>query len=181
MARGKFRDQTPFFLILGAPNAGKTSLLYRLYSGIFYNSAQLVNRNIEEVCVDKVRLRALNIMENNLTKEIWEPLTVGCSGVIFIVDLSKSDNVTDSYALFQEIRTSSFLGHNPFAIFANKNDLQSFDELILMEDLSLPDNEYNQSYIIQSVSCKTTEGIIEGITWLMEKTGVSFYIPVFRK
>lgn len=181
MVRGKYQKKTPFFLILGATNAGKTSLLYRLYSGIFYNSVQLVNRNIEEARVDNIRLRTLNIMENNLTKEIWGPLTVGCSGVIFIIDLTKTTNVTDSYALFHELRSSSSLVHIPFAIFANKNDLQKFNELNLLKDLSLPDNEHDQNYIIQSVSCKTTEGIIEGITWLMEKTGVSFYIPKFRK
>lgn len=38
-----------FLLILGPPNAGKTTLMYRFYSGIFYTSVQVDNRNVEEV------------------------------------------------------------------------------------------------------------------------------------
>ncbi|MFX1282765.1 MAG: ADP-ribosylation factor-like protein [Promethearchaeota archaeon] len=180
MARFHNAENYPFFLILGSPNSGKTTLMYRLYSGIFYNAIQTLKRNIEEVRVDKVRLRTLNIVENNLSKEIWEPLISECSGVIFIIDISISANLIDSYRLFQEIGLSERLNNLPLAVFANKVDLQRH-EVNLIKDLKIPETQEKEAFIVQAISCKTTAGITEGMNWLMKKTSNYFYIPAFRK
>ena len=181
MERDHKPENQPFFLILGPPNAGKTTLMYRLYSGIFYNTVQATNQNVETVKVDKIRLRALNILENMLTKEIWKHLTIGSSGVIFIVDISTSAEKKDVYTLFQEIRSSKALKNLPLLIMGNKIDLPHQDELQLMKDLKLPETQQNKKFLIQLISCKTTEGIIDGMDWLMKKTNQYFYIPAFRK
>lgn len=181
MERDHNPEIQPFFLILGGPNAGKTTLMYRLYSGIFYNTVQVTNQNVETVKVDKIRLRALNIIENKLTKEVWEPLAIGSSGVIFIVDVSKSVENKDGYGLFQEITSSKVLESLPLLIFGNKIDLPHHDEIQLLKDLKLDQSHQNERFLIQLISCKTTEGIIEGMNWLMIKTGEFFYIPAFRK
>lgn len=170
----------PFFLILGPPNAGKTTLMYRLYSGIFYNNTQVDNRDAEEVRVDNVRLRTLNILENNLEKEIWAPLALGSSGIIFIVDITSID-ITDTHTLFQVIKSIEDVKQLPLLIFANKIDLQQYNEVKLLKDLNLPGKHQDNTLKIQKISCKTTEGIIKGMEWFMGKTRISFYIPAFRK
>ncbi len=181
MEREHNSENQPIFLILGAPNAGKTTLMYRLYSGIFYNTVQVTNQNVETVKVDKVRLRALNILENKLVKEIREPLTIGTSGVIFIVDTSISAEENEVHSFFQEIISSTALKNLPLLIIGNKADLPHYDELQLMKYLRLTETQQKERFLIQLVSCRTTEGIIDGMQWLMKKTNQYFYIPAFRK
>ncbi|MFW9904677.1 MAG: ADP-ribosylation factor-like protein [Candidatus Thorarchaeota archaeon] len=170
-------NNQPFFLILGPPNAGKTTLMYRLYSGIFYTTFQVNNRVFEEVRVDNVWLRALNIVENNLQKETWIPLTLGSSGIIFIV-ATTSNNKAETLSLFQDVRSINNLSQHPLLVVVNKIDLKK--DFKFLQDLRLPEDQQH-SFKIQKISCKTTEGIIEGIMWLMEKTETFFYIPTFRK
>ncbi|MFX0205323.1 MAG: ADP-ribosylation factor-like protein [Candidatus Hodarchaeota archaeon] len=167
----------PFFLILGPPNSGKTTLMYRLYSGIFYTTFQVNNRDFEEVRVDNVRLRTLNIVENNLQKETWIPLALGSSGIIYIID-STSNNEAETHILFHDVRAIDELKQLPLLVCVNKIDLK--EDFRFLQDLGLPEEQEN-SFRTQKISCKTTEGIIEGMKWLMEKTKTFFYIPAFRK
>ena len=169
-----------FYLILGPPNSGKTSLIYRLYSGIFYNEIQVVHRDLEEVKVDQVHLRSLNIWENNLTNEVWELSAVGCEGLIFIIDVSSQTSINEGKEFLLDIVQPSYIFQKvPKVVFGNKVDLSSYSETILLEDLELSSKQ--NSYFIQCISCKTTEGILEGMAWLMEKANLFFYIPKFRK
>ena len=174
MARVQDSSKRPFFLILGPPNAGKTTLMYRLYSGIFYTAVQVDNRNVEEVRVDNVRLRTLNIVENNLKRETWIPFTVGSTGTIFVVD-STSNNIEVTRTLFQNVRAIEDLKEIPLLMCINKIDLK---ENFNFKELEI---DIKNNVRIQEISCKTTEGILEGMMWLMEKTKTSFYIPTFRK
>ncbi len=50
-----------------------------------------------------------HIVENDLSKETREPLVFGSSGVIFIIDILISTNLTEIYTLFQEIRINSYI------------------------------------------------------------------------
>jgi len=173
-------DKKRFYLILGLPNSGKTSLIYRLYSGIFYEEIQVIHRDLEEVKVDQVHLRALNIWENNLTREAWEMLAVGCEGLIFIIDVSSQTSINEGKEFLHDVVQPSYIFREvPKVVFGNKVDICSYNETILLEDLELSSNQ--NSYFIQCISCKTTEGILEGMAWLMEKANLFFYIPKFRK
>lgn len=149
--------------------------MYRLYSGIFYTAVQVYNRNVEEVRVDNVQLRTLNIVENNLKRETWIPFAIGSSGIIFVVD-STSNSIEVTRTLFQNVRAIENLKKIPLLICINKIDLKESSNFI---ELELDDVQNNGR--IQEISCKTTEGILEGMMWLMEKTKISFYIPTFRK
>lgn len=182
MERSQHSRRQPFFLILGTPNAGKTTLLYRLYSGIFYDAVQVSNRDIEEVRVDRIRLRILNILERKLPREFWEPLITESSGVIFVVNISSQTDIVEASQLFQEIRLSPAMIKIPLVIFGNKIDLpHNVSTLELLQSMKLAAEDQNKAFTIKFCSCKTAQGIIEGIEWLMQKANVYFYIPTFRK
>ncbi|MFX0205978.1 MAG: ADP-ribosylation factor-like protein [Candidatus Hodarchaeota archaeon] len=172
----------PFFLILGAPDAGKTSLLYRLYSGIFYTEGYDSNRDFEELKVDKVRLRALNILENNLLKKEWVQFVNGCSAVIYIIDTSSNEGILTGKRLFLDLESSNLFQNIPLAIFANKSDMLLYNKHQLEKDLMVPGIQLNPERIeIFNVSIKTSEGISLAMEWIMKKSNVFFYIPAFRE
>jgi GTPase SAR1 family protein len=156
--------------------------MYRLYSGIFYSNTQVVIRNFEQVRVDRVHLRIINILENRLTAEMWEPLTLGSVAYIFVLDVSMQEDYNKGCDFYQQIQSSKSLHNLPFIVYGNKIDLQNFNnESQLIKDLGLPIEERNKTYNVQAISCKTTEGITAGMDWLMKKTNTYFYIPAFRK
>ncbi len=176
----RIKQKSSFYLIIGPPNSGKTSLTYRLYSGIFYNGVHMSNHYLEEVKVDKVRLRMLNIWENDLNEDKWVQLSNGCAGVIFILDISSNNGVKEGKKFYDQIIKSlpNFKG-KIIAIFGNKTDLRSYDENRLISDLNV--EERQNEIIVQCISCKSTEGIKNGMRKLMEKTSAVFHIPTFRK
>ena len=47
--------------MIGPQNSGKTTFTYRLYSDIYYQGVQVSVRNLEEVKVDRFRLRTNQI------------------------------------------------------------------------------------------------------------------------
>lgn len=173
-------QKSDFYLILGPPSSGKTTLTYRLYSGIYYQGVRVSKRNLEEVKVDRVRLRTLNIWENNLNEEKWKPSSLGCVGVIFLLDISSQKGITNGIKFYDQIiKPSPVFKEKPMLIFGNKTDLRSYDEIMLSSDIEIQ-NTQNQ-IILQCISCKTTEGIKDGMNKLMEKTNALFHIPAFRK
>lgn len=142
-----------FFSILGTPNAGKTSLLFRLYSGIFYSNTQGGIRDFEQARVDQVHLRTINILEKKLPTEKWEPLTLGSVGHIYVLDVSTQKEYSLGLDFFQRIRVSRSLQKLPFLIFGNKIDLiNPNDEEKLLEDLKLTIEGYNKTYKVQFIS-----------------------------
>lgn len=175
----RIEQKNTFYLIIGPPNSGKTSLTYRLYSGIFYNEVQVSNRYLEEVKVDKVRLRTLNIWENNLTEEKWRSHSSGCVGVIFLLDISSQKGIADGKKFYDQIikPTQDFNGKTK-AIFGNKTDRRSYDENRLLSDLGI--TEMQNETIVQCISCKSAKGILNGMNKLMQKTNAKFHITTFR-
>jgi len=53
--------KSSFYLMIGPQNSGKTTFTYRLYSDIYYQGVQVSERNLEEVKVDRFRLRTNQI------------------------------------------------------------------------------------------------------------------------
>ncbi|MFX0170811.1 MAG: ADP-ribosylation factor-like protein [Candidatus Hodarchaeota archaeon] len=175
-------ESNPFFLILGTPDAGKTSLLYRLYSGIFCTERYDSNRDFEELQVDKVRLRSLNILENNLPKREWVKFVNGCSTVIYIIDTSTTEGILNGKQLFLDLDSSNLFQNIPLAIFANKSDIILYNKQQLEKDFMELGIQSNPERIaIFNVSIKTSEGIISAMDWIMKKSNNFFYIPAFRE
>ncbi|MFX0050315.1 MAG: ADP-ribosylation factor-like protein [Candidatus Hodarchaeota archaeon] len=175
-------EANPIFSILGPPGAGKTSLLYRLYSGIYYTDRYDSYRDFEELKVDKVRLRALNVLENNLLKKEWKQFVNGCSAVIYVIDTSTTEGISIGKRLFLDLNSSNLFQNIPLAIFANKSDIIHYNKHQLEKDLMVPDIQLNPERIATfNISIKTTEGIILAMEWIMKKSNVFFYIPAFRE
>jgi len=68
----------------------------------------------------------------------------------------------------------------PLLVCVNKIDLKEKSNFKFFKHLDLPGTSTWQ-HDSNSESCKTTEGIREGLEWLMEKTKTFFYILTFRK
>ena len=171
----------PLIIILEPSNVGKTTLLYRIYSGIYYSKANIPQRNLEELKVDTTRLRALNIIENQLTPNIYQILMENCSDIILHVDVSLEKTLSEGYDFFNNIliNTPGYLDY-PVLIFGNKIDKRRISEFEIINLFSIMDRIENL-WFVKNISCKSSVGIREGMSWLMDKTGLNFYIPSFRE
>ncbi|MFW9777571.1 MAG: GTPase domain-containing protein [Candidatus Heimdallarchaeota archaeon] len=176
-------DKWPTLIILGAPNSGKTSLLYRLYSGIFYKNAPMApSRPIEQVRVDTILLRAINIVEKELSYEEWSPMTHGVTATIFVVDISTDQSIEEGVDLYKAVMARRTVDGTYQGIFGNKTDLRNYSSNALRQRFQ--ENERSNSTgdsPFFCVSLLTTDNLRKSLAQFMYDANLSFHIPVFRK
>jgi len=168
---------------LGTPNAGKSSLLYRLYSGIFYERApKVATQSIEQARVDNILLRALNIQEKKISHDEWNPIARNAIAIIFVLDVSNDQGIEEGIALYKEITQLSTISGVPQAILGNKIDIRPYLAEVLRDQFHSR-NAWNPKFkpLVFCISVLTTDGLRKSMDIFMRKSKFSFHIPVFRE
>ncbi|MFW9854680.1 MAG: ADP-ribosylation factor-like protein [Candidatus Thorarchaeota archaeon] len=176
-------EKWPALIILGTPNSGKTSLLYRLYSGIFYKNAPMApSRPIEQVRVDNTLLRAINIIENELSYEEWSPMTHGATAIIFLVDVSADQSIAEGMDLYKGVMARLTVDGIYQGIFGNKTDLRNYSSDALRQRFH--ENDHLNSAVNSPffcVSLLTANNLRKSLARFMYNANLTFHVPVFRK
>ncbi|KAI8813004.1 P-loop containing nucleoside triphosphate hydrolase protein [Cladochytrium replicatum] len=117
----------PVLLLLGMENSGKTSVSLRLRNE-FQNPTTSWGFSVHSAFIyppkrKRTRVKLYDVGGGPRIRGIWPHYFAEAYGVIFVVDASKSECISESKALLHEAYLNPKLRGKPLLIFANKQDL----------------------------------------------------------
>uniref|UniRef100_A0AAA9SVD9 ADP-ribosylation factor-related protein 1 n=1 Tax=Bos taurus TaxID=9913 RepID=A0AAA9SVD9_BOVIN len=126
-------------LILGLDNAGKTTFLEQSktrfnknYKGMSLSKiTTTVGLNIGTVDVGKARLMFWDLGGQEELQSLWDKYYAECHGVIYVIDSTDEERLSESKQAFEKMVTSEALDGVPILVLANKQDVETC--------LSIPD------------------------------------------
>ncbi|XP_045784435.1 ADP-ribosylation factor-related protein 1 [Maniola jurtina] len=167
-----------FVLILGLDNAGKTTYLEaaktkynKKYKAM--NPSRItttVGLNIGKIDVDGVRLNFWDLGGQQELQSLWDKYYAECHGVIYIVDSSDRERVSESKETFDRMIASEHLSGVPLLVLANKQDIPDCMGVHTVKPI------FNQNahligardIMLMATSALTGDGVDEGIRWLVD-------------
>ena len=156
-------------IILGMQNAGKTTILYRLYLGQLVKTTPTIGSNVEELTYNNVKFQAWDLGGQESTRTVWDVYYMNTDAVVFVIDSQDDEYFEESKAEFHKLLKNSNLKNAILLIFANKQDLPGAKPVNqIIEDYEL-NTIKNHMWFIQPCSAVKGEGLINGIKWLSEQ------------
>ncbi|XP_028178669.1 ADP-ribosylation factor-related protein 1 [Ostrinia nubilalis] len=165
-------------LILGLDNAGKTTYLEaaktkftRKYKAMNPNRiTTTVGLNIGKIDVDGVMLNFWDLGGQQELQSLWDKYYAECHAVIYIVDSSDRERVSESKETFDRMIASEHLSGVPLLVLANKQDIPDCMGVHTVKPI------FNQNahligardIMLMATSALNGDGVDEGIRWLVD-------------
>ncbi|KAM3961790.1 ADP-ribosylation factor related protein 1 [Aphomia sociella] len=165
-------------LILGLDNAGKTTYLEaaktkftKKYKAMNPNRiTTTVGLNIGKIDVDGVLLNFWDLGGQVELQSLWDKYYAECHAVIYIVDSSDRDRVSESKETFDRMIASEHLSGVPLLVLANKQDIPDCMGVHTVKPI------FNQNahligardIMLMATSALNGDGVDEGIRWLVD-------------
>ncbi|KAI5634655.1 ADP-ribosylation factor family domain-containing protein [Phthorimaea operculella] len=165
-------------LILGLDNAGKTTYLEatktkftKKYKAMNPNRiTTTVGLNIGKIDVDGVRLSFWDLGGQQELQSLWDKYYAECHAVIYIVDSSDRERISESKETFDRMIASEHLSGVPLLVLANKQDIEDCMGVHTVKPI------FNQNahligardIMLMATSALTGDGVDEGIRWLVD-------------
>ncbi|CAD0196501.1 unnamed protein product [Chrysodeixis includens] len=165
-------------LILGLDNAGKTTYLEatktkfsKKYKAMNPNRiTTTVGLNIGKIDVDGVSLNFWDLGGQQELQSLWDKYYAECHAVIYIVDSSDRERVSESKETFDRMIASEHLSGVPLLVLANKQDIPDCMGVHTVKPI------FNQNahligardIMLMAISALNGDGVDEGIRWLVD-------------
>ncbi|KAL0841799.1 hypothetical protein ABMA28_014052 [Loxostege sticticalis] len=165
-------------LILGLDNAGKTTYLEaaktkftKKYKAMNPNRiTTTVGLNIGKIDVDGVMLNFWDLGGQQELQSLWDKYYAECHAVIYIVDSSDRERVSESKETFDRMIASEHLSGVPLLVLANKQDIPDCMGVHTVKPI------FNQNahligardIMLMATSALNGDGVDEGIRWLVD-------------
>ncbi|XP_065914793.1 uncharacterized protein [Dysidea avara] len=154
-------------LMCGLDAAGKTTILYRLKFGEFVTKMPTFGFNPDIVEYKGVNFVTWDVKGGSEVRTLWRHYTANCDGIIFVVDSTDRDRVSECHdELHQLLEDENLKDTAPLLVFANKQDVSTAmnaNEIkchLKLEGLQHP-------YHVQTCSAaREDKGLYEGLDWL---------------
>jgi GTP-binding protein SAR1 len=109
-------------VFLGLDDAGKTTLLYMLKTGVFSQFKQTDHPNSDEFKFNNVQLHTFDLGGHETARKIWSDYYPNVHGIFFLVDSANPKRFPEAKKELTEILDSPQLQGVPIAILGNKID-----------------------------------------------------------
>ena len=163
------KKETAFrVIVLGLDAAGKTTILYKLFS----NGSEIITTiptigfNVETVEINSSEFICWDVGGCDKIRPLWRHYIVGAHAFVFVVDSHDKDRIESVKSEMGTFLREEEALHFPLLIFANKQDLpnslSSNDIIRLLELYKLTTREW----FVQESVATTGEGLFEGLDWL---------------
>ena len=131
-------DEAIKVVIVGMPNSGKTTILYKLSLGEVIVSQPTVGSNVEEVNHENLRMQVWDLGGQENLRSHWDAYYSNTQAIVFVIDSADDSQLQTSKAEFWSLLVNNDLREAAILILANKQDLPtSKDSADIAEAYSL--------------------------------------------
>lgn len=148
-------------VMVGLDNAGKTSILNKVKTQHFMQTAPTVGLNIETITFGNLELLIFDI--GGRARSLWSHYYENLDALVFVVDSTDRSRLANVREEFIKLNDELRYKNSVVLVLFNKQD--ETDKLVDYSDL-LEESGVNEvlelDTIVQKCSAKTGEGLIEG-------------------
>mmetsp|Transcript_11544 Transcript_11544/g.13067 ORF Transcript_11544/g.13067 Transcript_11544/m.13067 type:complete len:185 (+) Transcript_11544:51-605(+) len=168
--QGIFWAQEMEIAILGLQNAGKSSFVQVINTGVFEeNMIPTVGFNMHKVQKGKVTIKVWDMGGQKKFRGMWERYCRGVEVIVFVVDANDPKNFPAAYKELKTLLSKPALAHVPLLVLLNKNDLHTaVQPQLVVKELEL-DTLKNRDVAYYSVSCKNLVNIDKCMEWIIKR------------
>ncbi|KAM4879068.1 E3 ubiquitin-protein ligase TRIM23 isoform 5-T5 [Sylvia borin] len=152
---------------LGLDGAGKTTILFKLKQDEFMQPIPTIGFNVETVEYKNLKFTIWDVGGKHKLRPLWKHYYLNTQAVVFVVDSSHRDRVSEAYSELAKLLTEKELRDALLLIFANKQDVagalpvEEITELLSLHKLCC-----GRSWYIQGCDARSGTGLYEGLDWL---------------
>ena len=155
-------------LVLGLDNAGKTTILKKLSNEDITQIMPTQGFNIKSIHTAGFKLNVWDIGGQKVIRGYWSNYFESTDALLFVIDSSDRRRIQESGNELAQLLEDEKLAGVPLLVFANKQDLlQALPPDEIAEKLGLQ-NIRDRTWNIQACSAKTSEGLNEGLEWIIK-------------
>lgn len=154
-------------LILGLDNAGKTTILYKLYApDRVIRTMPTIGFNMETVVYKNLQFNVWDLGGQTNIRPYWRCYYANTDAIIYVVDSTDKDRISLTKKELIAMLEEEELKNTILLVFANKQDMKgALSEAEVSTQLGLVNIKDRQWHI-----CKTSalhgQGLQEGLEWL---------------
>jgi ADP-ribosylation factor-like protein 1 len=156
-------------LLLGLDNAGKTTILYKLYApDKVIRTMPTIGFNVEQVSYRNLNFSMWDLGGQTNIRPYWRCYLNNTTAVIYVVDSADRDRMgLAKRELFGMLQEEEMAGVH-LLVFANKQDQpNALSEVDVAKELGLHSIKDRKWHICKAAAVKG-EGLSEGLDWLAE-------------
>ena len=154
-------------LLLGADDAGKTTLLYRIKLNQKCKVIPTIGFNIESINYKDKSITIWDVGGGSKVRNFWKHYITVCNYVVFVLDLSnksRMDYSLECFNFFMELNKNNI----PFIIFGNiKNNKIEYDPDYFLQKIP---SQKDKSITVLKGDASTGEGLNELIEYLYQNS-----------
>jgi len=164
-----FGEKQVRILILGLDNAGKTTILYKLYApDRVIRTMPTVGFNVEQVTYKNLNFLLWDLGGQTNIRPYWRYYLGNTNAIIYVVDSADRERIglakKELYGMFAEEEMNGV----HLLVFANKQDQEgAMSEVEVAKELGLQTIK-DRKWHIRSASAVKGEGLSEGLDWLAD-------------
>jgi len=155
-------NKTGRLAFLGLDNAGKTSLVQLLSTGVVHQSAPTMHPTTEEVKTAGVTFMTVDLGGHRQARRVWRDYCMDVQGLVFLVDASDRARLNEARGELAGILSE--VPGLPVAVLGNKVDRrEALGKTELLTALGLTENHLLR---VWSVSVLKRQHLQEPFAWL---------------
>ncbi|KAF9356017.1 hypothetical protein BGX34_010150 [Mortierella sp. NVP85] len=161
--------------MIGFDQAGKTTILHALGLGKCRVTIPTIGLTVESVTYKNFTLKAWDLGLSTRVQYLWRYIYKDAVGVIFVIDSSDEDLVTDAKDVLWRVLTDlDRLGLEtiPLLVYANKQDLASAMLVAEVRDALDLRAITGREWHIQGTAATKEEGLKDGFDWFLTQLNI---------
>lgn len=163
----KKNDKEARLLVLGLDNSGKTTILKRLSDEEISHVMPTQGFNVKSLVQNDVTLNVWDIGGQKSIRPYWRNYFDHTDALIYVIDSADQKRMEETGVELDQLLGEDKLEGVPILIFANKQDLISAHTSEEISDGLNLSNINDRPWSIQPCSAKSSEGLKEGMEWIM--------------
>ncbi|GMS82079.1 hypothetical protein PENTCL1PPCAC_4254, partial [Pristionchus entomophagus] len=154
-------------LMSGLDGSGKTSIVHRIKWGTFVNPGSAnVSYYMEEITHNNITFLLYDLGASDKIRQRWISIFKDAEALIYVIDCTDDGRIEDAkYELHQHLRDPNMKGVQLLVLVSKRDLPNEMTNEMVIEQLDLTSIE-DRDWHIESTSCKTGEGLFEGLAWI---------------
>ncbi|XP_064597580.1 uncharacterized protein LOC135464031 [Liolophura sinensis] len=163
---GEFHLTPARLIMVGLDGAGKTTILYKIkLDDEDIETLPTVGFNVETVTVCKnVTFTVWDVGGQEKLRRLWSMYFKGSHGILFVVDSSDKERMTEARDELQKICKAEELKGVPMIVIANKQDVKGAMSTSKVADWLNLGKIKDRYWCVQGACATRGEGLIESMT-----------------